>query len=237
MNKSETIAIVKLVRRLPNSPITDDKSLDETVELFLAVLGDLPVDMARAATIQYLSESNPFFPSPGALRDKALDLQLLAIGIPTAGEAWGMVLNAVVPTSRWCEIGASLRDAVQAGSHYWGALREYDAHVTKCSICQTSGLGEDYKHPAVSETVKLLGGRDAILTNNPTADRARFIEAYREVVAREKMKMGMVPAVSSYVEKMIQTNEQVALLADKLSVRQEMTGYEDARRAALDRGE
>src|SRR5690349_9083007 len=97
MNKPETLAILDLIKRLPNSPIVDKESGEETLTLYHAVLGDLPADMAKAATIQYLSEGNPFFPTPGVLRDKAMDLQLLAAGLPTAGEAWGMVLAANRP--------------------------------------------------------------------------------------------------------------------------------------------
>ena len=202
MNKSDTLEIVNLIKRLPNSPVGDRDSLNETVNLFFAVLGDLPADMAKAATIQYLSEGNPFFPMPGVLRDKAMDLQLLALGLPTAGEAWGMVLTANRPADPvFCGEGARLRDGVDSPETYWSTLREYSKHVDECETCDLGGYREKYGHPAVAETVKLLGGREAILTDNPAADRARFIEAYREVIAREKMKMGMTPTVAEFVDR------------------------------------
>jgi hypothetical protein len=201
MNKPDTLEIVNLIKRLPNSPITDRDSLNETVNLFFAVLGDLPADMAKAATIQYLSEGNPFFPMPGVLRDKAMELQMLAAGLPTAGEAWGMVLTANRPANPvFCDEGARLRDAVNNAATYWSSLKEYSKHVDECETCDLGGYRENYRHAAVAETVKLLGGRDAILTDNPAADRARFLEAYREVTAREKMKMGMTPRVAEFVE-------------------------------------
>jgi hypothetical protein len=201
MNKPDTLEIVNLIKRLPNSPITDRDSLNETVNLFFAVLGDLPADMAKAATIQYLSEGNPFFPMPGVLRDKAMELQMLAAGLPTAGEAWGMVLTANRPANPvFCDEGARLRDAVNNAATYWSSLKEYSKHVDECETCDLGGYRENYRHAAVAETVKLLGGRDAILTDNPAADRARFLEAYREVIAREKMKMGMTPRVAEFVE-------------------------------------
>jgi hypothetical protein len=201
MNKPDTLEIVNLIKRLPNSPITDRDSLNETVNLFFAVLGDLPADMAKAATIQDLSEGNPFFPMPGVLRDKAMELQMLAAGLPTAGEAWGMVLTANRPANPvFCDEGARLRDAVNNAATYWSSLKEYSKHVDECETCDLGGYRENYRHAAVAETVKLLGGRDAILTDNPAADRARFLEAYREVTAREKMKMGMTPRVAEFVE-------------------------------------
>jgi hypothetical protein len=212
MNKPDTLEIVNLIKRLPNSPITDRDSLNETVNLFFAVLGDLPADMAKAATIQYLSEGNPFFPMPGVLRDKAMELQMLAAGLPTAGEAWGMVLTANRPANPvFCDEGARLRDAVNNADTYWSSLKEYSRHVDECEKCDLGGYRENYRHPAVAETVKLLGGRDAILTDNPAADRARFLEAYREVIASEKMKMGMTPRVAEFVE-----NSRPALVSGEL---------------------
>lgn len=201
MNKSDTLEIVNLIKRLPNSPIADRDSLNETVNLFHAVLGDLPADMAKAATIQYLSEGNPFFPTPGVLRDKAMELQMLAAGLPTAGEAWGMVLAGNRPADPvFCDEGARLRESANDPATYWSALKDYSLHVDNCEQCDLGGYRENYGHPAVAETVKMLGGRDAILTDNPAADRARFLEAYREVIAREKMKMGMTPRVAEFVE-------------------------------------
>ncbi len=200
MDKSDTLGILALIKRLPNSPIVDRESSEETLTLFHAILGDLPVDMAKAAAIQYLSEGNPFFPAPGVLRDKAMELQLLAAGLPTAGEAWGMVLAGNRPADPvFCQEGAMYREAyiaAQTGQN----LMLYARHVESCDTCDLGGYRENYRHPAVAETVKLLGGRDAILTDNPAADRARFLEAYREVIAREKMKMGMTPRVAEFVE-------------------------------------
>jgi hypothetical protein len=201
--KAEVLDVVLLMKRLPNSPVTDKQSLDETVALFLAVLGDLPVDMVKAATIQYCSEGNPFFPTPGVLRDKAMELQLLALGIPSPAEAWGMVLTAYKYFEmRLCDEGHRTREAAAnaKGEEYNRALRDYSMHMDRCESCDLGGYREAYDHPAVAETVKLLGGRDVILTDNPVADRARFIEAYREVIARERMKMAMTPKVAEFVE-------------------------------------
>lgn len=216
----EIYAIVKLIKDLPNSPIGNGDSLDATVNLFHKILKDLPCDMVQAATVQYLSESNPFFPTPGTLREKAMDLQLLAMGIPTAGEAWGMVLAANHPADPvFCEEGATLRDAVSGSESYWLALREYSKHLDDCRVCDLGGYREKYGHPAVAEAVRCLGGREAILTDNPVSDRARFIDAYREVIAREKMKMGMTPAVAEFVEnnRPVLVAESVKQLSEKLS--------------------
>lgn len=228
-NKPEIMEIVNLLKRLPNSPITDRESLDETVKLFLAVLEDLPADMVKAATVQYLSEGNPFFPSnPGVLRDKAMELQMLAMGIPSPAEAWGKVLTArKYKPAVFCETGVKLRMKADGGdvtgNQYWGAVMAYTDHVEDCSECDNGGFHEDYGSPAVAETVRLLGGRDVILTDNPVADRARFIEAYKEIVAKERMKMGMTPTVARFVE------DNRPLLNDRRSA------FETNERALLDK--
>lgn len=225
--KTEIFAIINLVKRLPNSPITGNpeqvkQALEETVNLFHAVLEDLPSDMLKAATVQYCSEGNPFFPTPGVLRDKAMDLQMLALGIPTPAEAWGMVLTAVKHVqSVTCEEGARLRTiaaGTDAANGYWRKLADYGRHIEECEFCELGGFREDYTHTAVAETVRLLGGRDVILTDNPVSDRKQFIDAYRDVIARERMKMSMTPKVAEYIE------NNRPLLADD-------------RRAALDTGE
>src|SRR5688572_11055943 len=111
MKRSEVLEIVNRIKYLPNSPITNKEILEEMVDTFYLLLEDLPADMVKAATVQYLSEGNPFFPSnPGVLRDKAMELQMLAMGIPSPAEAWGMVLTAVKYfQSVTCEEGARLR--------------------------------------------------------------------------------------------------------------------------------
>ena len=168
--------------------------------MFTDVLADLPIETVEAAVEQYLSVET-FFPAPGKLRETAMDLQMLALGIPTPAEAWGMVISAnLIQEARFCETGARLRDnAMNPNGGYGKVLRDYSLHVDECSICDAGGYRETYAHPAVTETVKLLGGREAILTDNPAADRARFSDAYREVIARERMKTAMLPEVKEYV--------------------------------------
>jgi hypothetical protein len=206
--RDEIIEILNMLKRLPGSPITgatvDDvkRSINDVLPLFLAVLEDLPVEMVRTATVQYCSEGNPFFPMPGVIRDKAMELQLLALGIPTPAEAWGMVLNArqYIPGT-FCEAGAALRRDVEGNPpDYWQALNDYGDHMNACTVCDKGGFQDVYGHAAVEETVKLLGGRDVVLTENEVADRARFIEAYREIVKRERTKYSMIPRVRQFIE-------------------------------------
>lgn len=196
--KEEITRAILSMRYLPNSPITE-KNVSEIINTFEMVLSDLPPETIDAATRQYLGVET-FFPTPGRIREIAMDLQMLAMGIPTPAEAWGMVLTGEKHIeSVWCETGAKLRNTYlenQINSN----MREYSGHMAGCKICALGGIKEVYAHPVVAKTVRLLGGRDTIITDNPTADRARFIDAYREIVARERTKTAMLPEVRGYIE-------------------------------------
>lgn len=189
--KEQVTRAILALRYLPNSPITP-ANIPEIVSMFEVVLSDLPAKTLDAATRQYLS-TETFFPTPGRIRELAMDLQMIAMGVPTPAEAWGMIINAIqhVP-SMWCEDGAAIREI--------GDVFKYKNHMDNCGVCTTGGLREVYQSAAVESTVKMLGGRDAIITDNPTADRARFTDAYREVISRERTKTAMLPEVKGYIE-------------------------------------
>ncbi len=216
-NRTQITRAILTMQYLPNSPITE-RNVESVVDTFEMVLSDLPAETVEAATRQYLS-TETFFPTPGRLREIAMDLQMLAIGLPTPAEAWGMVLSANKYTEKvLCQIGYDLYTACANSSNYNENLRAYSMHMDECTTCVMGGYKEDYGHPSVAETVRLLGGRDIILTDNPTADRARFIEAYREVVARERTKTAMLPAVKNYVEqKSLEVSSQIKQLSKGMS--------------------
>lgn len=191
--KIEISKLILPMKFYPNSPITD-LNVAAVMDTFFETLSDLSFETVEAAVRQYQSVET-FFPTPGKLREIAMDLQMLAMGVPTASEAWGMVLTAErhVP-SVWCEVGAELRNKA-----YDGYSAQYSRHMNECMFCKPGGFREVYDHRVVEETVKVLGGRDIIITDNPTADRARFIDAYREIVARERRKAAMLPEVKAYI--------------------------------------
>ena len=62
-----------------------------TIDASYAILGDLDVDLLRAATLQIGSEARPFFPAAGELRQCAFDLLDRQAGVPTAWDAWAEV--------------------------------------------------------------------------------------------------------------------------------------------------
>ena len=65
------------------------------VKAYYAVLGDLDVDLLKAATLQIGSENRPFFPAAGELRQCAFDLVERQSGVPTAWDAWSEVCKRI----------------------------------------------------------------------------------------------------------------------------------------------
>ena len=195
MSNRQIIAeLMGKLQYLPNHPTTDKEKM-WALNCFEDDLSDLPIETIEAAITQYRATAT-FFPTSGNIRELAMDLQMLIMGVPSPAEAWGMVLTAERHvSSQWCQTGADLREAGLNG----GDTKPYHNHMDKCDICTIGGLKEVYNHPIVNETVKILGGRAVIITDNPTADRARFIDAYREIVSRERKKSAMLPEVKGYI--------------------------------------
>jgi hypothetical protein len=213
MATTQTIARVLVeMRYLANSPMTDSNT-KEIVNSYSGDLSDIPENLLDAAARHYRTTER-FFPQAGALRQKAMELMVDAMDIPTAAEAWGYVLTAHKTRAAIdCEEGAELRRAIdgKAAGEYWRALWAHEAHIKVCGYCSRGGTAEDYQHPAVERTVQLLGGRSLLLTDNAAADRARFIQAYDEIVGREKRRAIMHREVKEFVD------DTRALLEDKKS--------------------
>jgi hypothetical protein len=65
--------------------------------------------------------------------------------------------------------------------------------------------GGDYGHPEwsnpmVEEAVKRMGWRNLRMSEDQTADRARFLQCYEQVVERATKNEMMLPQVSGYIE-------------------------------------
>jgi hypothetical protein len=190
-------SILESLISLPNAPqITPALILE-----YHAALGHWSDEILEMAALHYRS-TETFFPTAGVLNNKVLDMQMLAAGIPTAGEAWSQVLTALrYVETVLCEDGNDLRLSITGTSTDWiKSQRDYDEHRRLCQICKQGGLQEVYSHPVVAETVRLLGGRDVLMTDNPAADRKQFIDAYRERVAIEGRKFIMPPQVKEFIQ-------------------------------------
>ena len=70
------------------------------VDVMLDLLGDLDIGTLRTALRHCCSQSGrSFAPSPGEIRGAVAELQARASGTPTAGEAWGAIMESFRHTS------------------------------------------------------------------------------------------------------------------------------------------
>jgi len=199
--RSKIHHILLSMAALPNAP----KLQEDTVNDYFDILGHWGDDVLDAATLHYKS-TETFFPTPGTLNNKVLDMQMLAMGVPTAAEAWSQVLSAIkyIPPVYCADASKWRNDAEMANRAYDGAA--YNVAMDKinrhrdCTQCKANGFQEVYSHPVVAETVNLLGGREKLMTDNAAADRKQFIDAYRERVNIEGRKFIMPPQVRGYIE-------------------------------------
>jgi hypothetical protein len=201
--KKDIFDILQKIKYLPNSPMTKENAA-EIVDMFFVILKDLSFDLLEKAALYYLGQGNPFFPMPGALRQKALELQMIALRIPTATEAWGMVINRKLgQPGVICETAHAMETELKSLSSagvYLSKIKDLNEHEKTCSICKAPSYEPVYEHALVGKTVHLLGGLDVLLTDNPVSDRARFVQAYQEILERERSIVGMVPEVKQFVQ-------------------------------------
>lgn len=210
---------------LPNNPIKQDpQSAEAVVNLYFAALADVPVEFLEAAALQYLGADNRFFPSnPGTLREIAFDLEMVAQGVPTASQAWAMVKRGpAIIEARICQTNADLRiglDGLQRD--YFHRLGEIAEHEKTCDVCMPTSKTGSYGSNAVDQVVRLLGGPDVIMTDNDMADRARFIDGYRELILAERRRLQYHPKVQALIAdpdrpRLGTSRALLALLADSL---------------------
>jgi len=202
VTKQDIHKILQRIKYLPNSPM-NERNTGEIVDMFFVILKDLSFDLLDKAALFYLGQEKPFFPMPGMIRAKALKLQMLALRIPTPAEAWGIVLHRETrQPGMICETSRTLHEEAgrRIGGEYFQKIQEINQHEEQCQMCKRTTFESTYAHPMVARTVRLLGGLDAILSDNPVADRARFIQAYQEVLEREQSVVGMVPEVREFVQ-------------------------------------
>jgi len=100
------------------------------------------------------------------------------------------------------------------GAGYTSALREILGHSPTCRECRVAHTEEVYCHPVVEQTVRRLGGRAALFTENLAADRARFLEAYEEILGRAVVEAGRLPEVANWLES--DRNVEMKQLAEKM---------------------
>lgn len=91
MNEPETTLDVLefLMNAYPNKAIGE-----ETIQIYLRLLADIPADLLKAAALAHVTQSQ-FFPTVAELRDAGAALMERALGLPNAYDAWNEVCRAI----------------------------------------------------------------------------------------------------------------------------------------------
>lgn len=111
-----------------------------------------------------------------------------------------------------CHVSTQLHKELEGviAGEYLLLIKKIAVHELECRVCKQTTFNSEYAHPMVERTVNSLGGLDAILSDNPVADRARFVQAYSELLEREMSVVGMTSDVREFVDR-----ESTRLLEDR----------------------
>ena len=79
-----------------------------------------------------------------------------------------------------------------------------------------------FSHPLIDRAVQSLGWRELCLSENQTADRARFIQCYEQLASRAEREESLLPEVRGYIEsngaRLLSPADQMRLLAEKKGI-------------------
>lgn len=158
MNEPETTLDVLefLMNAYPNKAIGE-----ETIQIYLRLLADIPADLLKAAALAHVTKSQ-FFPTVAELRDAGAALMERALGLPNAYDAWNEVCRAIT-----------------THGHY---------------------RTPEFTHPLIKRAVDACGGwRTLCMSENQTADRARFFQVYEVYQGRQQEEHRMLPEVAGMI--------------------------------------
>lgn len=215
-NKQSITQALLQLKHLPNCPITDD-NVSQIVEQYTSDMIDIPDEVVGAAVIYYRTNPNPFFPTSGQLRDKAIELLLMAMNVPTASHAWAQLLSAVrFLDSEMCPECERLFRAVDGltGGDYWDAIHAYQKHTGTCEVYSRGGFKEVYDHPIVEEIVFEMGGRDRLLEGDIGVCRSLFLKGYTEIVTRKIKRASLPVPVREVVGRIADVQGKIKMLAE-----------------------
>ncbi len=111
-------------------------------------------------------------------------------------------VRRLLATARFMPTIAEIRAAVgvvahgvkRSGAEAWGdvhaAMRKYGSH-------RSPGVDFDFDDPIVTRLVRAFGWFDLCRSENATADRARFIDAYEQIESTERTEAAVLPGATT----------------------------------------
>lgn len=111
-------------------------------------------------------------------------------------------VNRLVKASKWIPTIAEIREAAvdvahgarAPGGQAWGQCL---ALVRKYGLPRWPGIDFEVADPVLRATIRALGWADLCNSENPAADRARFIELYDQLAQGERKEAAIAPGATS----------------------------------------
>lgn len=131
----------------------------------------------------------------------AYERMLADLDYPAANAA----VEKLIATSKWIPTVAEIREAVlslragevSAGGEAWGGVLRA---IGRWGIYRVPGVGFQFDDAVTAECVSALSWRELCNSENPQADRARFIELYDRLAvrARQRQLSESLPAMQRF---------------------------------------
>lgn len=159
-----------------------EKMSTGVINIYVEHLKDMDYETFRLAVNRYI-ETEKWMPKVSDIREAAMQNFMQKAGVPSPAEAWG-------------EVSRNLREDSQANV---GTLTKYnriDDH--------------EWSHPLVKKAAEQIGWSDMWWTkdDNTTSNRARYMDAYRDLVKGLRDHYTLTPDL----RKAIEPSKQPALI-------------------------
>ena len=149
----------------------------ETIEVYYQILGDLSLDLVKAAILQLITEDSPWCPSVGQIRSRAFDLLDRESGVPSAWDAWAEVCR-------------------RFGTHGHSRLPEFSHPLIKRTVDGVGGWRElCMSTNAVADRARFVQAYEVMAKRERA--QVRMLPQVREMLELASGKMKQVEAVAS----------------------------------------
>jgi hypothetical protein len=156
---------------------------DAMCGIYWEILRDIPTELLHAAARQCMATLR-FFPKPAELRDKALEIIMMTLGIPNANDAWAEVSKRLTGRFRWRQIQGKMQLEII------GMLVETEGGYLR----ERQPVDSDWSTPLIQRAIDGIGGWAALrASENVIADRSQFLRAYEAYAMREVEQARLLP--------------------------------------------
>jgi hypothetical protein len=167
----------------------DAHKWNRTCAIYYDVLHDIPLDLLQSAARECVATLK-WFPKAAEIREQALQLVMIALGIPTANDAWAEVTRRMQNSFRVRQVDGKVAVAIT------GMYEQAPAG----HLVRRSPNAEDWSTPIIQKAIDGIGGWAALQrSDNPIADRSQFIRAYERYSMRQMQVARMLPATKQAI--------------------------------------